>query len=247
MALEFHHPTAEVFLPPKEEELVLTPDRPEVFPKRDALIVLSGGMDYTTMLYEYAPHIALAVTFIYGSNHNDRETACAEWHCRRLGIEHLVIPLGFMADHFKSSLLEGADAVPEGHYDDANMRSTVVPFRNGIMLAVAAGLAETRGLRQIMLANHSGDHTIYPDCRPDFVEAMAGAVAAGTYENIRLFCPYTNLTKADIVKRGVALGVDYHHTYSCYRGGEHHCGVCGTCTERHEALEQAGLDPAEFD
>ena len=105
MALEFHHPTAEVFLPPKEEELVLTPDRPEIFPKRDALIVLSGGMDSTTMLYEYAPHIALAVTFIYGSNHNDREAACAEWHCRRLGIEHLVIPLGFMADHFKSCLL----------------------------------------------------------------------------------------------------------------------------------------------
>lgn len=247
MVLQHHHPVADVFLPPKEEELVLTPDRAEIHLRRDSIIVLSGGMDSTTMLYEFASRIGLAVTFLYGSNHNDREMECARWHCSRLGINHLCIPLDFIGRYFESSLLQGADAIPSGRYDDTNMRSTVVPFRNGIMLAVAAGLAESRGLRTIMLANHAGDHAIYPDCRPPFVDAMGRAIQAGTYEGIQLFCPYTNMSKSEIVARGLELGVDYRYTYSCYRGEEHHCGTCGTCTERHEALAAAGLDPAEFD
>lgn len=218
------------------------------FPKRrDALIVLSGGMDSTTLLYEFRARIALAVTFSYGSNHNAREAGCARRHCQNLGIEHIEIPLEFMGKYFRSSLLEGADAIPSGHYDDANMRSTVVPFRNGIMLAVAAGLAESRNLSTVMLANHAGDHAIYPDCRPGFVDAMSKAIAEGTYDGIQLFCPYTDLTKSQIVKRGLELGVDYRRTYSCYRGGERHCGTCGTCTERHEALAANGLNPADFD
>ncbi|MBD5225448.1 MAG: 7-cyano-7-deazaguanine synthase QueC [Bacteroidales bacterium] len=243
-----HHnlPNAEA-LPPKEEQIFVTRETAQ-YPRRPkSLLVLSGGMDSTTMLYEFRADIALAVTFIYGSNHNDREAACAQWHCRNLGIEHLVIPLGFMAEYFESSLLQGADAIPAGCYEEENMRSTVVPFRNGIMLAIAAGLAESRGLETIMLANHSGDHAIYPDCRPTFVDAMGKAIAAGTYEGIKLSCPYTGITKGEIVQRGIAAGVDYHHTYSCYRGGEHHCGTCGTCVERHEALDFAGLDPYEFD
>lgn len=242
-----HHIPGSEALPPKEQQisapqaLAQDPERPK------ALLVLSGGMDSTTMLYEYRAQIALAVTFMYGSNHNEREAECARWHCRNLGIEHLVIPLGFMGEYFESSLLQGADAIPDGHYDDSNMRSTVVPFRNGIMLAVAAGLAESRHLGTIMLANHSGDHAIYPDCRPEFVDAMAKAIAAGTYDDITLLCPYTGFTKGEIVKRGVEMGIDYRRTYSCYRGGEHHCGTCGTCTERHEALAEAGLNPTDFD
>lgn len=247
MPFQSTHHFADVFLPPKEEELVLTTDQAQ-FPKgRDSLIVLSGGMDSTTMLYEYNARIALAVTFMYGSNHNQREAECARWHCRNLGIEHLEIPLEFMGRYFRSSLLEGADAIPSGEYDDNNMRSTVVPFRNGIMLAVAAGLAESRRLSTIMLANHSGDHAIYPDCRPEFVDAMAKAIETGTYDGISLFCPYTELSKAEIVRRGLEFGVDYRHTYSCYRGTPTHCGTCGTCTERHEALKAAGLNPADFD
>lgn len=243
-----HHNNMGAECLPAAEEPVFTPRDLAQYPKgKRALIVLSGGMDSTTMLYEYRADIALAVTFLYGSNHNEREAECAAWHCRNLGIEHLVIPLGFMGEYFESSLLKGADAIPSGHYDDANMRSTVVPFRNGIMLAVAAGLAESRHLGVIMLANHSGDHAIYPDCRPEFVEAMGGAIAAGTYDNISLFCPYTGLTKGEICRRGVEMGVDYHRTYSCYRGGERHCGTCGTCTERHEALAYAGLNPRDFD
>lgn len=209
--------------------------------EKDALIVLSGGMDSVTLLYDYQESIALAVNFIYGSNHNMRELACARRHCRDLGIELLEIHLDFMGEYFHSSLLEGGDAIPEGNYEDENMRSTVVPFRNGIMLATAAGLAESRGLRAVMLANHSGDHSIYPDCRPEFIDAMAHAIAAGTYEAIELRAPYTNLTKAQIAMRGRDLGIDYSTTYSCYKGGEHHCGVCGTCRERRESLAKAGI------
>lgn len=214
---------------------------------KDKLLVYSGGLDSTTMLYEFAAEIALAVTFNYGSNHNEREIACARENCRRLGIELLVIDLDFMHRYFHSSLLEGADAIPSGNYNDENMKSTVVPFRNGIMLAVAAGLAESRGLKTVMLANHAGDHAIYPDCRPGFVDAMSQAISEGTYEHINIFAPYTRLTKSEIVARGASIGVDYSMTYSCYRGGELHCGTCGTCRERRESFEQAGVaDPTVY-
>ncbi len=205
------------------------------------LMVLSGGMDSTTMLYDYRSSIAAAVTFQYGSNHNRREAAFARLHCERLGIEWIEIDLSFMANHFTSSLLSGADAIPEGHYEDSNMRSTVVPFRNGIMLAVAAGLAESRGLDGVMIANHAGDHAIYPDCRPEFIRSMGAAIADGTYEHLKLFAPYTSMTKGEIALRGKELGVDYSLTYSCYKGGEKHCGKCGTCVERAEALAYAGI------
>ncbi|MDE6120484.1 MAG: 7-cyano-7-deazaguanine synthase, partial [Muribaculaceae bacterium] len=141
--------------------------------KKTALMVLSGGMDSITMLHEYASEIDMAVNFTYGSNHNERELECARLHCRQLGIELMVIDLGFIGTHFHSSLLEGADAIPEGEYDFDNMKSTVVPFRNGIMLAAAAGLAESNGLTTLMIANHAGDHALYPDCRDSFVKAMS--------------------------------------------------------------------------
>ena len=205
-------------------------------------------MDSVTLLYEFRANIALAVTFDYGSNHNRREIEFARMHCERLGIEHIVIPLDFMAKYFKSSLLSGADAIPEGNYDDENMKSTVVPFRNGIMLAVACGIAESRDLRRVMLANHFGDHAIYPDCRRDFVDAMSEAMRCGTYCGVTVFAPYTDITKADIARRGAQLGIDYAETYSCYKGGEHHCGRCGTCRERREAMALAGIDdPTVYD
>lgn len=205
-------------------------------------------MDSVTLLYDYRDVVALAVTFDYGSNHNAREIACARIHCRRLGIEHIVIPLAFVAKYFKSSLLSGADAIPEGNYDDENMKSTVVPFRNGIMLAVACGIAESRDLRRVMLANHFGDHAIYPDCRRAFVDAMSEAMRQGTYCGVTVFAPYTDISKADIARRGAQLGIDYAETYSCYKGGAHHCGRCGTCRERREALAEAGIaDPTVYD
>ncbi len=215
---------------------------------KDSVIIVSGGMDSITLLYDYADRIALAVSFDYGSNHNAREIPFARLHCERLGIEHLVIPLSFMQQYFHSSLLDGADAIPEGHYEDANMRSTVVPFRNGIMLSVAVGLAESRGLHHVMMANHGGDHAIYPDCRAEFVSAFDEAARAGTYIGVSLLAPYTHLTKADIARRGKQLGIDYAETWSCYKGGEKHCGRCGTCLERRQALAEAGVeDHTEYD
>ena len=216
--------------------------------KKNALMVLSGGMDSVTMLHEYAPEIALAVNFSYGSNHNARELECAREHCRQLDIELLEIDLSFIGSCFHSSLLEGPDAIPEGDYDFDNMKSTVVPFRNGIMLAAAAGLAESNGLGTVMIANHAGDHALYPDCRKSFIDAMAGAIAAGTYEGIELKAPYTLLSKTDIARRGKELGIDYSTTYSCYRGLEKHCGRCGTCKERRQALAEAGItDTTEYE
>ena len=211
----------------------------------NAILIYSGGLDSTTLLYEYRDEIRLAVTFDYGSKHNAREIACARENCALLGIEHLVIPLEFIGRYFRSDLLIGGGDIPEGSYSDENMHSTVVPFRNGIMLAVAAGLAESRDLDTVLLANHSGDHAIYPDCRPEFIEAFDKAASAGTYNGVRIVSPYCNLTKRDIALRGRTLGIDYARTYSCYKGGEKHCGVCGTCTERKEAL--TGFDPTEYD
>ena len=208
---------------------------------KDALIVLSGGMDSVTMLHDYRDDIALAVYFHYGSNHGAREAECARRQCAIAGVELVEIDLSFMATHFKSALLDGADAIPDADYATDNMMATVVPFRNGIMLSVAAGLAESRGLKAVMLANHSGDHAVYPDCRATFISAMGKAIESGTYAGVELRAPYTGLSKSDIARRGKALGVDYSLTYSCYRGGEHHCGSCASCRERRQALADAGI------
>lgn len=215
---------------------------------KQGVIILSGGMDSVTLLYAKKEDIALAVTFDYGSNHAAKEIDCARWHCENLGIEHIIIPLSFMHQYFKSSLLAGGDAIPEGHYADENMKSTVVPFRNGIMLAIACGLAESRGMKKVYIANHAGDHDIYPDCRATFIESMSEAMSYGTYEHIKVAAPFTSLTKGDIAHIGSEIGVDYTHTYSCYKGGAKHYGKCGTCVERKEAFEQAGVaDPTEYE
>lgn len=215
---------------------------------KKSLIILSGGMDSVTLLYDKKDEIAVAVTFDYGSNHNKREEEFAKYHCNELGIEHIIIPLTFIHDYFKSSLLEGASAIPDGHYEDETMKSTVVPFRNGIMLSVACGLAESRELEKVLIANHFGDHAIYPDCRKGFIDAMSEAMKCGTYKGITIDAPYTTIAKTDIAKIGKSLGIDYSKTYSCYKGGEKHCGKCGTCVERKEALRDAGIeDPTEYE
>lgn len=215
---------------------------------KDSIIIVSGGLDSITLLYDKAETIALAISFDYGQNHSKKELPYAEYHCQKLGIPHITIPLTFMHQYFKSSLLEGAEAIPEGHYEEENMKSTVVPFRNGIMLAIATGIAESHELKRVYIANHGGDHTIYPDCRPEFIDAMDKATSAGTFVDVRVEAPYTNISKADIVRRGDALGIDYAKTWSCYKGSETHCGKCGTCVERKEAFADAGVeDPTEYE
>jgi len=209
---------------------------------KDSVIIVSGGMDSITLLYDKKDEIALGISFDYGSNHNAKEIPYAKKHCERLGIKHITINLDFIHEYFKSSLLEGAEAIPEGNYDEENMKSTVVPFRNGIMLSIAIGIAESHNLKKVLIANHAGDHTIYPDCRPEFISAINKASVAGTYVNVEVSAPYTNITKGEIAVIGKKLGLDYTETWSCYKGGEKHCGKCGTCRERIEALEYAGIE-----
>lgn len=209
---------------------------------KPGLIVVSGGMDSVTMLYDYADQIGLGVSFDYGSKHNAKEIPFAKLHCERLGIKHITIPLKFINEYFRSSLLSSStEDIPEGAYAEDNMSSTVVPFRNGIMLSIAAGIAESYDLKEVYIANHFGDHSIYPDCRASFIRPMKEALQEGTSNSVKLMAPYTGWSKADIAKRGVELGIDYRETWSCYKGEEKPCGKCGTCIERKEALEAAGI------
>ena len=212
-------------------------------------VLVSGGMDSVVALYEaHREHeVVVTLSFDYGSKHNHREIPFAREHAESLGVLHEVIDLRFMNEHFRSDLLQSGGEIPEGHYEEETMKATVVPFRNGIMLAIAAGLAESRGAEGLVIAAHSGDHAIYPDCRGEFMEAMGEAIQLGTYETVNLLRPFIALRKEDIAARGAELGVDFSRTWSCYKGGETHCGKCGTCVERREAFAVAGIsDPTEY-
>lgn len=215
-----------------------------------ALVVLSGGLDSTTALYWALSKYneVETITFNYGSKHNDIENRYAKKTCEKLGIKNTVIHLGFINEYFKSDLLQSGGEIPEGYYTAENMKSTVVPFRNGIMLSIAAGFAESNDCNAIVLGNHSGDHAIYPDCRPEFIDGIRKAIYEGTEKHIEVISPFCDISKTEIVKIGANLGVDFSLTYSCYKGQEKHCGKCGTCTERKEAFELAGVkDPTEYE
>jgi 7-cyano-7-deazaguanine synthase len=213
------------------------------------LVLLSGGMDSVTAFHWAARGHELvgAVSFDYGSKHNHKEIPMAAWHASQLVVKHYIIPLDFVNRLFASDLLQSGGTIPDGHYAEESMKSTVVPFRNGIMLAIACGLAESIGADSIVIASHSGDHAIYPDCREPFMQAMASAMKLGTYAGIELLRPFIDCDKAEIVRRGTALGLDYTHTWSCYKGQTLHCGTCGTCVERKEAFDLAGVrDPTVY-
>jgi 7-cyano-7-deazaguanine synthase len=214
-----------------------------------AVVLLSGGMDSVAVLYDTRQRMEVAATlsFHYGSKHNDREIPFAAYHARKLGILHLSIPLAFIGQYFASTLLASGGEIPRGHYEEESMKNTVVPFRNGIMLSVAAGFAESKNAQALVIAAHAGDHAIYPDCREGFMSSMGEAIRLGTYAGIELVRPFITMTKAQIAARGAELGVDFAQTWSCYVGGEVHCGECGTCVERREAFLLAGLDdPTEY-
>jgi 7-cyano-7-deazaguanine synthase len=216
----------------------------------DVVVLCSGGMDSVTALYwaRKHHHVMAVLSFDYGAKHNHREIPFAAGHADRLKLRHVVVPFDFIGRHFKSDLLKAGGAVPEGHYADENMKRTVVPFRNGIMLAVAGGFAESAGARGLVIAAHGGDHAIYPDCREDFMTGMAAALKAGTYAQVELLRPFISLNKAQIAAEGAKLGVDFARTWSCYVGGANHCGRCGTCVERREAFQLAGLtDPTVYE
>ena len=212
-------------------------------------VLLSGGMDSVTAFYAALREheVVAALTFDYGAKHNARELPFARWHAERRQVPHEVIALDFINRLFKSDLLQSGGEIPDGHYAEATMRQTVVPFRNGILLAIATGYAESIGAQGLVIAAHSGDHAIYPDCREPFMQAIGLAMTVGTYARIELLRPFIRTDKAGIARRGAELGVDYATTWSCYKGGEVHCGVCGTCVERREAFVLAGLpDPTTY-
>lgn len=217
--------------------------------RQKVVVLLSGGMDSVTALYHArVEHDVLAtLSFHYGSKHNDRELTFAAWHAQQIQVPHFTVPLDFVGKYFASDLLQSGGAIPKGHYEEETMKKTVVPFRNGIMLAIAAGFAESRDASGIVIAAHSGDHAIYPDCRENFMQAMSEAIHAGTYAEVEVIRPFIAMTKGEIARRGQELGVEFARTWSCYEGGVEHCGECGTCVERREAFQTAGfLDPTVY-
>lgn len=211
---------------------------------KKSLIILSGGMDSVTLLYQKKEEIGLAVTFDYGANLSRNEIECARYHCRKLGVRHIVIELPFISVYFKSSLLRGADSVPNAFGDDGKDKSsTIVPFRNGIMMSIACGMAESMGYTNVLIATQVGGTSVctYPDCSRKFLDAFSSACTLGTTNNVTIEAPYGEMEKSEIVKIGESFGVDYTKTYSCYKGGDKHCGVCGTCIKRKEAFDKAGI------
>lgn len=217
--------------------------------KKKVIVLLSGGMDSVTVLYHSMEmyDVAGTLSFDYGAKHNYSEIPFAKYHSKQLGIPNQVIDARFIGKLFNSALLIGDEEIPEGHYEAENMIKTVVPFRNGIMLSIACGFAESVEAKGVVIAAHSGDHAIYPDCRNDFTEAMAKAMKLGTYAQIELIAPFVNSNKIHIAKRGQELNIDFSKTWSCYKGEDIHCGVCGTCVERKEAFQVAGIeDPTQY-
>lgn len=210
----------------------------------NSLLILSGGMDSVTLLNQFKDQIELCVTFNYGSKHNNKEQISAKYFCNKLGKKHIVIDLEFVNKYFKSDLLQAGGEIPDGHYADYIMKKTVVPYRNGIMLSIAAGIAESNDLKYISIANHFGDHAIYPDCRTEFIKTISKAIKLGTYKQCEIQSPYSDISKRDIALIGKDLNIEYEKTWSCYKGKTIHCGTCGTCVERKEAL--SGFDKTKY-
>ncbi len=202
-------------------------------------------MDSTVLLFNERDRIAGAIHFSYGSKHNQKELEFARKNCEALEIPLSEIDLDFIPRLFRSALLKNSkEDIPLGHYEDPSMKKTVVPFRNGIMISIACGIAESNQMKRVLIANHQGDHAIYPDCRETFIMSMETTMKFGTYDQIQLEAPFTYMTKREIAVLGQALGVNFRRTYSCYQGEDIHCGQCGTCTERREALQ--GFDPTDY-
>ena len=211
---------------------------------KDSVIILSGGLDSTVLLYEKKESIALAIGFDYGAK-NRKELEYAEWHCKHLGIEWLCIRLPFFR-YFTGSLLEGDN--PEGEWSQEKMDSVIIPFRNGIFLSIAGGIAESRGLNRLYLGIHDQFPCICPDNTAEFIKAMNSAFLYGTSSKIIIEAPYIHITKMEIARKIKELDFDYTKTWSCYNDGAKQCGNCPTCIERKEALQEAGIeDKTEYD
>lgn len=216
---------------------------------KDTVCILSGGLDSTTLaaqaLHEGRLHTCLS--FDYGQKHS-KELDYATANCRNWGVDHFVVSLQGLANVcFLGSALTGTGDMPEGHYADDNMKQTVVPNRNMLMLSAAIAFAVSTKLHRVLYGAHSGDHTIYPDCRPEFVALMDHAARIANWHPVVVEAPFLDLDKHGILQIGYELGVDYGLTWTCYQGGERPCGKCGSCQERLEAFAKLGkLDPLVY-
>lgn len=216
-----------------------------------AVIILSGGLDSTTLLYDiiHNGYDVTALSFNYGQKHK-KELDVARKTTAKLNIPHKIIDLSIVGREIfiTSALTNNQIEIPNGFYDEGNMRATVVPNRNMIMLSLAASYAFSINASHIYYGAHAGDHTIYPDCRREFIEAMGNVIEIADWNKATLEAPYLNLDKGDIVIKGLQLGVDYSLTWTCYKGGELACGKCGACQERLEAFDKAGIkDPIRYE
>jgi 7-cyano-7-deazaguanine synthase len=206
--------------------------------------IVSGGIDSVSMLHDLVaqgerPH---ALSFRYGQRHA-KELACAKWQCTVMGVPHVILDLSALSPLFDESALTNPEhAIPRVDYDATSLQSTVVPNRNMIMLSVALAQAIRAGADRVYYGAHGGDHELYPDCRPAFVAAMRQAAAVCHFTPLQICAPYEQWRKADIVKRGLQLGVEYAHTWSCYVGGDRPCGECSTCRERAAAFASNMVD-----
>jgi len=214
-----------------------------------AVVVLSGGMDSTTLLYDVLKQVfeVSAVSFDYNQKHK-KELQMAKETCNSLNIPHKIISLSVLNDIAPSALTRDDWDIPEGHYAGENMKETVVPNRNMVMLSLATSYAIGIKAKYLFYGVHSGDHAIYPDCRPDFYNYMQAAIMRADWNEVLLRAPYVNIDKGDIVIKGKELNVDYSKTWTCYKGKGKACGKCGSCVERLEAFEKANIkDPIEYE
>ncbi|HLV77402.1 MAG TPA: 7-cyano-7-deazaguanine synthase QueC [Marinobacter sp.] len=207
------------------------------------VVIYSGGMDSFTLLHlaRSRGHRVHALSFNYGQKHV-RELDAARAVCEAEAIPHKIIDIRAMSEVMAGSSLTSEEPVPEGHYQEASMKSTVVPNRNMILLSLATGYAVTIGAGAVWYGAHGGDHAIYPDCRPEFVEKMDAVCRVANYQPVAIEAPFMRLDKGEILGQGLALGLDYGQTWTCYNGREKACGRCGSCIERLEAFAAHGLD-----
>lgn len=214
------------------------------------MVIYSGGMDSYTVLHKAIEEglTPFALTFDYGQRHV-KEIQVASDVCKELGINHKVIDITAINQLIGgSSLTDSSIEVALGDYENSNMVNTVVPNRNMILLSLAIGYAVSIGAEKVYYGAHSGDHDIYPDCRPIFVEKMNEVAAVANYESTEIYSPYLKSDKIGILKDGIRMGLDYSKTWTCYNGREKACGQCGSCVERLEAFEKNGLtDPIAYE
>ena len=215
------------------------------------LVVCSGGLDSVSLAHKVAAEQTLVglISFNYGQRHS-KELDFAAKAAERLGVPHDIIDITPIGKHLTGSALTDNLDVPDGHYAEETMKITVVPNRNAIMLAIAFGLAAARQADAVAVAVHGGDHFIYPDCRPGFINAfqdMQNAALDG-YASVKLLAPFVEVPKSEIVREGAKYATPFAQTWSCYKGGLKHCGRCGTCVERREAFHLAGVaDPTDYE